>query len=486
MAQRKGTPLGDSAVALVSQRWTNYNSSSSILVPGPPPKPQVKEKIARTWDYPSYFNSLFGSETGREPEQGDEELPNLSFKEIRQFSENWEIVRLVIETCKDQLCKLPWSFRLKPDPIKYESPEAFKTASENDPRVKALNDFFKMPDKEHDFFQWLRMLLEEILVCDVTVLFPRYNLRDEIYGINQIDCATIERKVDELGLTPLPFRKYPSNIAYQQKIKGQIVGEYTTDEMLYWIRNPRVNKVYGYSGIEQIITTLNTGIRRMLFQLSHYTEGNIPAMFLKAPVEWTKTQIEEFQMYWTELLSGKLGELAKGWMIPGDADPVFTQKEDLKDDFDEWTARIACYAYSVSPNAFIKNLNRATSEQAREQADEEGMQMRVFITKNVITRAVEKWWGYNDIEFNLSNERPQDSKKQAEIDNLEVRNGIRSIDEIRREKGLPPIGAPNRVYTNNGYIPLTKGDKPQFDVFNQKLITDDPKDSNNSGDNAKE
>ena len=317
------------------------------------------------------------------------------------------------------------------------------------------------------------MLLEEFCVIDINAIWAQTGLDNTVYALRLLDVATLRRCIDDMGVTPSPLYEYPHNIAYQQIIKGLITSEFTTDELIYYIRNPRVNKFFGYSPVEQILLTIATGMQRMAFQLSHYTEGNIPAMFLRAPKEWGLEQIKAFQLYWNELMTGNLGELSKGWMIPGDIEPVFPQKETLKDDFDEWIARVVCYAYSVSPNAFIKNLNRATSEQAREQADEEGLQSRTALITEILNLIQKRWFGFKGVEFHLLYDRPQDSKKQAEIDNLDIRNGTKSVDEVRRERGLPPIGAPNRVYTNNGFIPLTPNDKGQFDVFQQKLIRTD-------------
>ena len=34
----------------------------------------------------------------------------------------------------------------------------------------------------------------------------------------------------------------------------------------------------------------------------------------------------------------------------------------LKDQYDEWLARVICYAFSVPASAFVTQVNRATSE----------------------------------------------------------------------------------------------------------------------------
>jgi hypothetical protein len=469
MPPRKGKPIGDIATALMQTSWQNY------MPAGKPPKPNARGG-PRTWDYPAFFNEMLGQELGVEPER---DATGLDFSEIRKFADEHEVTRTVIETCKDQLTKLRWTWRLKPKAG--QTQQEIKEASETDSRIKELNKFFKYPDKEHDFTQWLRIWLEDLLVCDAVSVWRQPNRIGGLYALRIIDVGTIQRKIDEMGVTPAPVNPYPYNIAYQQSIKGMVMSEFTTDDMFYYIRNPRSWAFYGYSAVEQIIMTLATGMRRMAFQLAHYTEGNIPPMFLRAPKEWTLEQIKDFQAWWDIMISTH-EDLSKGWMIPGDIEPIFPQKENLKDDFDEWVARVVCYAFSVSPNAFIKNLNRATSEQAREQADEEGLQSRMTIITTIMNHLQEKWFGYEDIEFHLVYDRPQDSKKQAEIDNIDIRNGVKSVDEVRRERGYPPIGAPNRVYTNNGYIPLTEGDEGRFDVFQQRLETGSTKESESEED----
>ncbi|MGC2411735.1 MAG: hypothetical protein WA459_03435, partial [Stellaceae bacterium] len=44
-----------------------------------------------------------------------------------------------------------------------------------------------------------------------------------------------------------------------------------------------------------------------------------------------------------------------------------------KDEFDEWLARIVCYAFSLPPTAFTRQINRATAETAQESSLAEGL-----------------------------------------------------------------------------------------------------------------
>jgi hypothetical protein len=49
--------------------------------------------------------------------------------------------------------------------------------------------------------------------------------------------------------------------------------------------------------------------------------------------------------------------------VPGGVAKTFiqTKEPDLKGPFDEWLARIVCFAFSISPQALIQQMNRATA-----------------------------------------------------------------------------------------------------------------------------
>jgi hypothetical protein len=42
-----------------------------------------------------------------------------------------------------------------------------------------------------------------------------------------------------------------------------------------------LDKRYGYSKVEQLIVTINIGLRRQMFQLNYYTDVNMPEATLK-------------------------------------------------------------------------------------------------------------------------------------------------------------------------------------------------------------
>jgi phage portal protein BeeE len=62
--------------------------------------------------------------------------------------------------------------------------------------------------------------------------------------------------------------------------------QFTDSELIYLPRNRRAHKAYGFSPVEQIFVTINTGLRRQISQLNEFTDGNMPPGMITAPAGW--------------------------------------------------------------------------------------------------------------------------------------------------------------------------------------------------------
>jgi hypothetical protein len=124
-----------------------------------------------------------------------------------------------------------------------------------------------------------------------------------------------------------------------------------------------------------VIATVNIGMKRQLHQLSYYSEGNIPESLIGVPDAWTPDQIKNFQDYWDLYFTGDLARRRRAKFVPGGVARTFiqTKEPELKSAFDEWIARVVCFAFSVTPQPFINQMNRATSETQKDMADQEGL-----------------------------------------------------------------------------------------------------------------
>jgi len=406
--------------------------------PAQPMLPASPESKGRRLDYP------FGYNIQIQPRAAE----GASFLQMRALSDNYDILRLVIETRKDQIARLKWKFMPREDGsgISREKPSG-KVAD----NIKRAREVFEFPDLEHNWDQWLRLLNEDMLVIDAATIYPRKTRGGQTYAFEIFDGATITRKLNVDGRTP-----EPPDVAYQQILKGIPAVDYSRDELIYFPRNPRSWKVYGYSPVEQIMRIVNIALRRMLFQLAYYTEGNVPEALIGVPETWTMEQIAEFQTYWDNLVEGNLAVRRHARFVPGEISKNVHETKGSafeSDGFaDEWLARIVCYCFSVSPQPFVKMMNRATAESSAQMAQQEGLEPLLQWSKNLIDLLLWKYLDLKDIEFSWQSGQEPKPYEQAQIDEIYVRNGIKGIDDVRARIGSEPLGIGPFVMTASGPV----------------------------------
>lgn len=416
MATSQGikTPIEPGLIARVVSgvRYMITGRADDFFGPGQPLAPTSQVSAGRQFDYPTGFNTRV---TPRAEEC-------VTFAQMRSLADNYDLLRLVIETRKDQMCIMPWAVK----PIDDEA--------ESDSRCDDLTKFLKSPDQEHTWQQWLRMLLEDLYVIDAACIYPRPNKGGGLYSLELVDGALIKRVIDQTGRTPMP-----PDPAYQQIIKGLPAVDYTREELIYSPRNPRTNRLYGYSPVEQIIMTVNIAMRRQLFQLSYYTEGNVPDALISTPETWNPDQIRQFQNWFDSLLEGNLAQRRKAKFIPFGVEYHDTKQGVIGDKYDEWLARVICFAFSVAPTPFIAQNNRATAQTAQQTALSEGLMPTMEWVKSILDVVIQQRFGYDDLQFMWSEPDVTDAATQAEIDVAYVGAKVKTADEVRDDLGLEPL-----------------------------------------------
>jgi HK97 family phage portal protein len=433
------TPLSPSLIQRVSsgvRYMVSGVTPTEWMGPGQPLAPQAQDVQGRQFDYP------VGSNIQTQPRSGDDR--GISFRDLRELADSYDLLRLVIETRKDQVAHYDWNVKPRQ--------KAGQSSSEiTDPRIEKIENFFAFPDGENDFSSWLRMLLEDMLVIDAACLYRRKTRGGEPYSFDVIDGATIKRLIDERGRTPIA----PSP-AYQQVLKGIPAVDYTTDDLLYIPRNIRSNRIYGMSQVEQVVMTVNIGLRKQLSTLNYFTEGNTPEALVGMPETWTADEIRAWQEYWDNLLAGNLGARRHTKFVPGGLKYQATREPHLKDEFDDWLARVICFAFSIPPTAFTKQMNRATAETAKESAEEEGLAPTLSWVKRFMDRIIAQDFEAPDLEFCWNRDRAQNPLEQAQVDKILVSSGIITINEARGSRGMDPLpdGDEAIIETSTGGILL--------------------------------
>jgi hypothetical protein len=441
---RRSWPLSPYEVNVTFERSNRSNEAQSWFGPLDPITPLAPSEVAgRQWDYPAGYN-LSTLSRPFEP---------VTFSTLRSLADSYDLLRVVIETRKDQVSRQTWNIVARDR----------KGLGNIAARISSLKNFFTRPDGIHGFSDWLRILLEEVLVTDAPALFMSRDRSGRLRSLLPLDGATIKPVIDAWGRTPQPHADggkliYPA--AYQQILKGYPAINYSVRDVLYRPRNVRVNHVYGMSPVEQIVTTVNIALRRQIYLLDYFTEGNVPDSLIGVPERWTPDQIASYQKYWDAYFDGDLGRRRRAKFVPGGVAKTFvqTKEPELKGAFDEWLARIVCFAFSISPQALTQTVNRATAETQKELAEEEGLSPILGWVKSLIDDILANEFDAPDLEFVWGLGLQTDPTAQEAILSSYATKGILTINEARAELGRAPLpeASADRPMTliNTGYVTL--------------------------------
>lgn len=444
-AGNRSWPLSPYDVTVSFARADAAVDAQTWFGPSAPITPLAPLNVAgRQWDYPAGYN-LSTLSRPFEP---------VTFSTLRSLADGYDLLRLVIETRKDQAARQSWSIAAR---------DSTRDSANDSARINALKCFLARPDGIHGFADWLRILFEEVLVTDAPALFMSRDRGGKLRALLPVDGATIKPVIDPWGRTPQPYVEdgrtvYPT--AYQQILKGYPAINYSVRDLIYRPRNLRVNRVFGMSPVEQIVTTVNIALRRQLYLLDYYAEGNVPDSLIGVPENWTPDQIASYQKYWDAYFDGDLGRRRRAKFVPGGVAKTFiqTQEPELKGAFDEWLARIVCFAFSISPQALTQSLNRATAETQKELAEEEGLGPILGWAKALIDDILAGEFDAPDLEFIWSSGHETDPATQEKILSSYTSKGILTINEARAALGRAPLpeASANMAMTlsNTGYVPL--------------------------------
>jgi Phage portal protein len=150
-------------------------------------------------------------------------------------------------------------------------------------------------------------------------------------------------------------------------------------------------------------------------------------------------QIRQFQEWFDSVLAGNTGGRTRLLWGPSGTRYQPFKEAPYKDEFDEWLARLVCYAFSLPATPFIRQMNRATADTAQQAALAEGLAPLMGWVKRLADDVIQQRLGHPDLEFAWVEEQAADPAEQATVLQTYVAAGIYTIDEARAQLGLDPV-----------------------------------------------
>jgi len=348
---------------------------------------------------------------------------------LRRFSET-PVARRAINAIKDRIAGMRWRIQQRPGrEIQLANLES---------RVTTLSENFDSPNPDDSFRSFAEQVLEDIIVGGFgaieveTTEDPKQPLL-----LWPVDGATIRMRTNWNGMPNSP--RYVQ-VTGKAGPDGNIV--LNDDELIYMRLNPRTHTPFGLGRLEVAFEAVNAflGAHRYATKLASNTVVQY-ALWLQ---DLTPEHHERLIRWWQDEIegTGRVPILAvenkpEVLRFGGGTDA------DLRLQWQEFLLRVIADAFDLPPQTLgvERDVNRSTAGEMSDQAFQQAVVPTARLFAEYLTRgAISKKLGWHDLEFVFTDvDASGDELEDAQIQALLLQNGVLTVNEVRRMRGLAPM-----------------------------------------------
>ena len=392
------------------------------------------------------------------------------FKTLRGAAEQIDIVRRCVEVLKAKISALDWDITIAEDAsekiiaeIGGDHTRAMSQArSKFSDEIYRLRTFWENPDKANGltFIDWMMMSLEEILVLDAWAIWPQKTVGGDLYGFQILDGSTIKPLLDDRGMrpmAPLPaFQQilygFPRSEFQANSDDVSADGEFSSDDLSYFIRNRRANSVYGSSPVERCLPLADLYLRRQQWLRAEYTDGVTPEMMLTSDADFGNDPLvmKQYENIINDNLAGQTEQRKRALILPAGLKPEFYEGygEKFKSALDDYLVTSITGHFGVLPTEIGFSAKGGLGASGHQEGEAEagqsiGVAPLVQWIGKMLTNISYTYLGMpRELEFKFMVGEIRDTEQMAKKSDLELRGGTKTMNERRSELGLPLLDTP--------------------------------------------
>jgi phage portal protein BeeE len=356
-------------------------------------------------------------------------LPKPTPANLRRFAET-PIARKAINTIKDRIAGMRWRVQ----PRKGRAVEEVELGAE---RILALTDNLDAPNSDDSFRSFAEQVLEDVIVGGFGAIeLQATGDASRPLVMWPVDGSTIRMKADWDGQPGSP-RYVQATGRYGPQ--GQIA--LNDDELCYIRLNPRTHTPFGLGRLEVAFETINEflGAHRYAARLA----SNSVVQYALWLQDLGPAQHERLIHWWQDEIEGT-GRVP---ILSVESKPEVLRfgqgtDSDLRLAWQEFLLRVIADAFDLPP-FFLgveHDVNRSTAAELNDMAFRQAIVPTARLFAEHLTRdAIGKKLGWSDLEFVFTDVDARNEMEDAQIQEILLRSGVLTVDEVRRMRGLPPL-----------------------------------------------
>src|ERR1700688_4840191 len=362
-------------------------------------------------------------------------VPKPTPANLRRFAET-PVARRAINVIKDRIVGMRWRIQPRRGRTLEQIPDGAQ-------RIQVLTENFEAPNPDDSFRSMIEQVLEDVIVggfgaieIDLVEGWTAGSVDKLPLMMWPVDGATIRIMTDWDGRPDSP--RY-AQVTGLYGAEGQIV---LNDEELSYIRlNARTHTPFGLGRVEVAFETINA------FLNAYRYAGRLASNSVVQYALWlqglTPAHHDRLIRWWQDEIEGT-GRVP---IISAESKPEVLRfgagtDADLRLAWQEFLLRIIANAFDL-PAVFLgleQDVNRSTAAEMTEMAFRSAIVPTARLVGGYLAGgAVAKRLGWTDLEFVFTDVDAQDEMERAQIDEILLRNGVVTVNEVRRARGLAEI-----------------------------------------------
>ncbi len=356
-------------------------------------------------------------------------MPKPTPVNLRRFSET-PVARRAINSIKDRIAGMRWRIQVRPG----RATDDVDTMT----RIQALTETLEAPNPDDSFRSLAEQVLEDVIVGGFGAIEvdatgdPKRPLT-----LWPVDGASIRMKPDWDGSPDSP--RYVQ-VSGNSSSLGNV--ELNDDELIYIRLNPRTFTPFGLGRLEVAFEAVNAflGAHRYASKLASNSVveyalwlQNVTPEHHERLIRWWQDEIEGTGRVPILSVENKPEVLRFG----GGTDA------DLRLQWQEFLMRVIADAFDLPPQylGVERDVNRSTASEMADQAFQQAIVPTARLLAEHLTHdAIGKKLGWNDLEFVFTDlDSSGDEMEEAQIQAILLQNGVLTINEVRRMRGLPEL-----------------------------------------------
>lgn len=239
---------------------------------------------------------------------------------------------------------------------------------------------------------------------------------------------------------------------YVQLVDGVIMNDYTEDEMVFGVANPRTDlrgNGYGWSELEMLISTITNHLWAEQWNSKIFSQGSTVKGVLNVSGKIPKDQLESFRRHWYAMVSG----VTNSWRTPvlntDKLEWVPMQMSNNEMGYSQWIEyliKMVCAVFLMDPaeiNFDIRGgvgqqpMFMSTNEAQQKISRDRGLQPLLRFYSNWLTRSIIKKM-HPDFMLEFVGLDAQTEAQAMELRTKEAQT-YKTLNEIRSDQDMKPL-----------------------------------------------